>query len=149
MVSDVGNMVLNLNMSQISAAIKNEEARIINAQSPTLARYGTGYMMGRGYFEKKDEETIAEAKANIARLQYSQSMLAAGGAYAAGQAAPAAAAGPEAGGGGYGGGVSVNIGNIYVNGENAEAIAQDLDAQLADLYLRDRSKLKNAIEGNA
>lgn len=149
MGSEVGNMVLSMNMEQLNAAIAQEKATIINAQSPALSRYGTSLTFSSRYWEKKDEEMIARSKANMAELERSKAMLAAGGAYAAAQAAPPAAAQMEGGGGYGGGGISVNIGVINVNGENAQAVAQDLDAQLADLYLRDRSKLKNAIEGSA
>lgn len=59
----------------------------------------------------------------------------------------------QAGGGGGGGGgnvgegVSININTINVSGGGSAEIAEQLDAQLAVLWEKDRSKLKQAIKG--
>lgn len=49
-------------------------------------------------------------------------------------------------GGGGGGGVSINIGVINVSGDNSLEVAENLDAALADLIQKDRSKLKQALK---
>jgi hypothetical protein len=147
---EVGKSILGLNQQDIANSIAGYEAELARVSSPMLQRYGVGVMSSGRYFEKQDQATAANATAQIEKLKGFQQMLEQTGSYANAQAVQAATPASGGGGGSYSdGGVTVNIGTIYVNGENAEVVAAGLDAQLADLYLRDRSKLKNAIKGSA
>lgn len=143
MGADVGQMTLNMNLEQITAAINQAQTDIREAYSPPAQRYGSAYTFGVSYFGAKDLETIRNAQANIKALeQYRTQIQTAAGA---GLAAITPAAG--GGGGGYGGGgVQILINTINVTA-GMEGVAAELDDQLADLWYKNRSKLKVAIQG--
>lgn len=148
----VGKTVMGLNQEDINTQIAKYKAQIQHAYSTESNAYKAAGTGSSRYWQAQDEETIANAKQMIEKLTGFQNMLSQAGADAAAQAAarnePVYQA-PSSFGGGGTGDVTVNIGVINVNGENAAEVAEDLDAQLADLYLRDRSKLKNAVENRA
>lgn len=135
MGSGVGQMVLSMNLSQISGEIQGLRNKLYQtSQGP-----GTTYGWNAAYVEKQWERSRASWSEQLTGLQQQYQMLSStqfgqgGNGYG--------------GGGGGGGGVSINIGVINVGGGGSAEIVSNIDAELAKLWEQDRSRLKRAIEG--
>ncbi len=127
MGSDVGNMVLEMNLSQISAEMQRLSAGLSRDISDPYSLEAPGLNAAHWAAE-------AAARQRIGELQSMSDMLSKtnfGGGAGAGY--------------GGGGGVSINIGTIVIQGGDG-TVAEKLDEELASLWLRDRSKFKRMIE---
>lgn len=123
----IANMKAEIEMSNITAQIKQYEEAIVAANA-------MGHVPG-SYIENYFRSFIPQYQQTINSLEEQKRLLAgAQGAYGA----PATAS--PTGGGGIGE-VSININTINVIA-GMESVAEELDDQLADLWAKNRSKLK-------
>jgi hypothetical protein len=131
MGSNVGQMYLQMNLSQIHAQI--EQTRQELWTSSITPAGGTGSWDWE-YMKKQKEGREASLLSQLTSLQQTYEQLSKGNF-------------GGNGGGGYGGtgGVSINIGVINIVGGSDMEIAEKLDSALADLWMKDRSKLKGMI----
>lgn len=135
----MANMKANVEMSDITAQIGAIEAQLAATKTAPLHTMGA---IGSNYQETMWAKSRSDLLAQEAALKNQLRMLA--GAQAA-YAAPSAVAPSYYAGGGGVGDVSININTMNVNGANAEEIARDLDGKIADMILRNRSKIPAAM----
>jgi len=119
----ISNLKFQMNLSSINEQIKKYQDIITESM---------GYQPGwrAGSYEKY-MRSVYQPK--ITALEVEKSYLTEAQAYA------------KAGGGGGGYGVSINVNTMNVYGTTSEEMVADMDEALAELWNKDRSKLKTAV----
>ena len=132
MGSDVGNMMLRLNLSQMAQEAQRYR-NLANAYRNDRTSMDIGFMVS-GWSRYWEDVTAPLYDKKAQAIEEQMRMLQSAN-YMGGGA-----------GGGGGGGPSINIGVINIIGGSDMDIAQKLDAAIAELWIKDRSKLKKVIE---
>ncbi len=133
-------------LAEIDQRIAQLQAEIASYQRSNYDKYGPNYSYVQGYYSAVEAQRTTQARAQIAQLQQFRAEISAAGAYAQNQVAASAAASGGGGGDYESAGISININTINV-GPGDEPVADRLDSALADLWYKNRSKLKVAIQG--
>lgn len=133
MGSDVGNMVLQMNLSQIWAQmdqLSRDAFEVMRSPAGGSGNWNWDYM------EKMKEQSLTSKVSQLSSLNEMYNQLSGmnyggdgGGGY----------------GGGGGGGVSINIGSITLIGSMDDEVGEKLDEYFARIWVQDRSKFKRVI----
>ncbi len=131
MGSDVGNMVLTMNLSQIGAQIQRLSGGLARDVSSPYSLESPGMNAAYWASQTATRQRIGELQSMYDLLSKTQWGASGGGGVGYG--------------GSGGGGVSISIGNVTILGTMDRDVAEKLDEFLGELWIKDRSKLKRAI----